>query len=353
MSLADTAGGRIDLSYDLLNRVVRETTAQGTIAYTYDGLGRRASMTVNGQAPVTYSYDAASRLTHITQGSQTVVIAYDAAGRRTSLTYPNGTITAYSYDASSRLIGIFHAKGATTMESISYGYDTAGNRTAAVRGSSPATFLPATLQAAYDAANEQVRFNSSTPNMTYDANGNLTSRTDSTGTTTYIWDARNRLLAVDGPNLTASFMYDALNRRIGKTINGVTTQYLYDRKNIVQEIANGAVTASYLCSLSIDEPFIRINAVTNAMEFYHHDALGTTLLLSDETGAVKTTYTYTPFGETTVTGSPSTNPFQYAGRENDGTGLYHYRMRYYSPVMHRFIQEDPIASWAASTCTRT
>ncbi len=342
MAITDSIGGRIDLGYDLLNRVVRETTAQGTIAFTYDAIGRRASMTVNGQTPVTYAYDSASRLTQVAQGNQAVLMAYDAAGRRTSLAYPNGTTATYSYDAASRVTGIFHAKGATTFEAISYSYDAAGNRTAAIRSSNPATSLPLSLQAGYDAANEQVRFNSSTPNMTYDANGNLTSRTDASGTTTYTWDARNRLTKVDGPNLSASFVYDALNRRISKTINGVTTQYLYDRKNVVQEISNGAVTASYLRSLRIDEPFARINAVTNVMEFYHHDALGSTLLLTDHTGATKTTYTYTPFGETTVTGLASTNPYQYAGRENDNIGLYHYRLRYYSPELHRFISEDPL-----------
>ena len=42
-----------------------------------------------------------------------------------------------------------------------------------------------------------------------------------------------------------------------------------------------------------------------------------------------------------VTGT-STNPFQYTGRENDGTGLYYYRARYYSPTLQRFISEDPI-----------
>ena len=30
------------------------------------------------------------------------------------------------------------------------------------------------------------------------------------------------------------------------------------------------------------------------------------------------------------------------GRENDGTGLYYYRARYYSPKMQRFLSEDPI-----------
>ncbi len=30
------------------------------------------------------------------------------------------------------------------------------------------------------------------------------------------------------------------------------------------------------------------------------------------------------------------------GRENDSTGLYFYRARYYSPTLQRFISEDPI-----------
>ena len=34
--------------------------------------------------------------------------------------------------------------------------------------------------------------------------------------------------------------------------------------------------------------------------------------------------------------------FQYTGRENDGTGLYYYRARYYSPELSRFISQDPI-----------
>jgi len=39
---------------------------------------------------------------------------------------------------------------------------------------------------------------------------------------------------------------------------------------------------------------------------------------------------------------PSANPFQYSGRENDGTGLYYYRARYYHPKLMRFVSEDPL-----------
>ena len=65
------------------------------------------------------------------------------------------------------------------------------------------------------------------------------------------------------------------------------------------------------------------------------------MALTDPTGAVQTEYTYEPFGKTTATGASSSNPFQYTGRENDGTGLYYHRMRYYSPQLQRFVSEDP------------
>ena len=72
------------------------------------------------------------------------------------------------------------------------------------------------------------------------------------------------------------------------------------------------------------------------------DALGSVIALTDENGVVKTTYSYDPFGNTTISGEASDNPFQYTGRENDGTGLYYYRFRYYSPELQRFLNEDPI-----------
>ena len=42
------------------------------------------------------------------------------------------------------------------------------------------------------------------------------------------------------------------------------------------------------------------------------------------------------------TGRDGANPFQFTGRENDGTGLYYYRLRYYHPTLNRFISEDPL-----------
>jgi RHS repeat-associated protein len=83
-------------------------------------------------------------------------------------------------------------------------------------------------------------------------------------------------------------------------------------------------------------------AADNTVRYYHTDALGSVIALSDATGAIQTRYTYDPYGNVTVTGAASDNPFQFAGRENDGTGLLFERARYYSFELQRYISEDPI-----------
>ncbi|THJ12981.1 MAG: RHS repeat-associated core domain-containing protein [Nitrospira sp. CG24C] len=170
--------------------------------------------------------------------------------------------------------------------------------------------------------------------MQYDANGNLTND----GTNTYVWDARNRLMTISG-GVTASFVYDPLGRRTNKIVNSVGSQFLYDGNDVAAEIGGGAVGANYLRSLSIDEPFIRQSSAGN--EHYHTDALGSSLLLSSAQGASATTYTYEPFGKSTMTGT-SSNALQYTGREKDSPEISYYRARYYSPTRQRFMSEDPL-----------
>jgi RHS repeat-associated protein len=155
-----------------------------------------------------------------------------------------------------------------------------------------------------------------------------------------MWDSRNRLTSIIAPGFSAGFAYDALGRRTGKTVQGVTTNYLYDGLNPVQEKAGASVTANILPGLGIDEYFTRTDSTGTRTVL--PDALGSTLALTDSTGTLTTQYTYEPFGNTTPLGATSTNSFQYTARENDGTGLYYYRARYYSPRLQRFISEDPI-----------
>ncbi len=270
---------------------------------------------------------------------------YDSANRRTCLTLPNGVLASYSYDKDSRVTSLVYGTGGScssppnNLGSLTYSYDADGRRTATA-GSLATVTLPANVTGttSYNADNEQSTFNGTS--LSYDANGNLTSA----GIDTYTWDARNHLTAISG-NGTATFTYDGFGRRASKTITGSTTQFLYDGLNPVQELnGSNGIAANLLTGLGIDEYFTRIDNSNNLSTFLA-DALGSTIAVVTTNNGQNpnaTVYQYEPFGGTTTGGSANGNPYQFTGRENDGTGLYFYRARYYRPTFQRFIAQDPI-----------
>jgi RHS repeat-associated protein len=246
---------------------------------------------------------------------------------------PNGVVTEYSYDDASRLVGLTYRKGANVLGNLTYEYDAAGRRTR-IGGSLGSTGLPQALTAtSYNAANHQTGFGGQS--LSYDDNGNLTGD----GTTTYTWNARNQLVSISRTGLTASFQYDAVGRRKSKTINGNTVSFLYDGPNIVQEQVGGAASGNTLTA-GVDQFFSRTDSSGTVTPLT--DALRSTIALADSSGTIQTQYSYEPFGNTTTSGTASSNAQKYTGREDDGTALFYYRARYYSPSLHRFVSEDPI-----------
>jgi RHS repeat-associated protein len=330
---ADSIAGTASLNYDGLDDLNYESTPQGTINYTFDAARRRTSMTVTGQTIIKYGYDAASHLQQISQGSAALALTYDTVGRRSSLVLPNGITVGYSYDADSNMTGITYSNGATTLGNLNYSYDALDRRTQA-GGSFARVNLPAALtSASYNAANQITTWGSTS--IAYDLNGNL----QSDGTNAYTWDLRNQLSAISGGS-TASFQYDGLYRRIAKTINATATAFLYDGWNITQELSGTTPTANLVTGTRLDQVFARTDS--GGTKYFLEDALGSTLALTSTSAGILTQYTYEPFGAATASGGSSTNSFQFTGRENDGTGLYFYRSRYYKPGFERFASEDPI-----------
>ncbi|HEX4965046.1 MAG TPA: RHS repeat-associated core domain-containing protein [Thermoanaerobaculia bacterium] len=279
------------------------------------------------------AYDDANHLTGITQGTAGVGFVYDAEGRRTALNLPGGISAAYTYDAAGQLTGIAYTRAGVTIGDLAYQYDAAGRRIRESGIFAQRSMPGAVASAAYNAANQLTSWGGAT--LAYDLNGTLTSD----GSRTYTWDSRNRLTAIAGA-ASASFGYDAFGRRSSATVSGVATSYLYDGGNVSRELTGASVKATILGGLGLDEIFQRTDAA--GARTFLTDPLGSALALADNTGAVRTSYLYTPYGAATASGDTSSNPFQYTSRENDGTGLYFYRARYYSPVFSRFISEDPI-----------
>lgn len=332
----DSTSGTLLNRFDMLDRLVAQTTDLGVLTYGYDAAGRRITMTAPAQPPVAYGYDAASHLTSITQANQLVQLQHDPAGRRTRLTLPNGVSTDYEYDAASRLTALRYRSATGPLGDLTYDYDSAGNRTT-VAGSFARTLLPPPVTTAtYDPANRQLKFGDLT--MTYDRNGNLTSLVGPNDQSSFAWDSRNRLRELN-PLMVAGegILYDPLGRRIVKTTNvGTTSRYVYDGLDVVEEQSDIS-SITYLRSLQMDELLVRAGT-----DFYLSDALGSAIAIVGNGGTVTTSYSYSPFGLTSVAGLSPTNPFAHTGRDMTASGLYDHRARYYDPAMQRFISEDPL-----------
>ena len=259
----------------------------------------------------------------------------DNAGNRTAKTDQRAAVTSnYGYDAIYELTGV--TQGANTTES--YTYDPVGNRLSSL-GVSPYSV---------NVSNELT----STPSTsyTYDNNGNMLTKIDTTGTTTYAWDFENRLTSVTLPGTggTVSFKYDPFGRRIQKSFTTganppttTTTTYVYDADNLIEQVdLNGAVLARYAEGLNIDEPLAMLRG--GATSYYHADGLDSVTSLSNVAGALAQTYAYDSFGKQTSSSGSLTNPFQYTAREFDAeTNLQFSRARYYDPATGRFLSEDP------------
>jgi YD repeat-containing protein len=156
---------------------------------SYDALSRRTQMTRPNNVTTNYAYDNRSRLTsvlHQLAGSTIDGATYtvDNARNRTAKTDQRTAVaTSYGYDNIYQLLSA--TQGATTTES--YSYDPVGNRTASLGVASYTT----------NSSNEMTA--NSNASYTYDLNGNETSKTDTSGTTSYTWDFENRLTQVTLP----------------------------------------------------------------------------------------------------------------------------------------------------------
>jgi RHS repeat-associated protein len=375
--------------YDAADRIaqVDTTTAAGShrLQYEYDSLDRVTKRTLTGSGIVgaeetTYEWDLAGRvLSHTTLiGGQPhrTAYEYDVAGRLAARKVQAGAtvdlITQRNgYDSAERLAQIRYIKAEGTasellIEQIDYGYDANGRRTSKTTLNDHGVGAGETpMSATYDAANRMtsvtLSLGSATPTyvLSYDSNDNLTTKqntTDSADTTTYTWDANDRLMAINRQDLNAHFTYDAFGRRLQATITKAgqppsTVQYLYEGSQALGEIREGRLSQRLLTGLTLDETIARIAIDGNGRKdgaksrIYLTDALKSVIAqLSDDSSAnIANSYGYSPYGESQSIGPDGTNnPIQYTSRENDGTGLYFYRARYYDSVLKRFISSDPI-----------
>ncbi len=113
------------------------------------------------------------------------------------------------------------------------------------------------------------------------------------------------------------------------------TGYLLDGGNVVAELEEDALSASYLRGANL------ISRTTSATEYYTFNAHGDVVGLVNVSGTQTKTYDYDAFGNEKDRVGSDPNPFRYCGEYFDvESGCYYLRARYYDPSVGRFTQED-------------
>ncbi len=386
-SLRRRNGQTITQSWDNLNRLTARSypNTADNVQFGYDLRGLRTSAQfANGTHAISYTWDNAGRLASTTAGGKTLSHQYDAAGNRVRTTWPDAFYTTTSYDAANRPSAI-QENGSVNL--ASYAYDDLGRRTTVTLGNGT------TVQRAYDrqgalatlknflaSPSQEVQYTytrnqlrelksvawtnnlyqwsgaspgtkSYTSNglnqytaaggatQNYDANGNLTGD----GTWSYGYDLDNRLKTASKTGTAASLAYDAEGRLRQTVIGASTTNLLYDATNLIAEYdaAGSTVQRRYVHGPGTDEPIVWYEGSgTTAKNWFYADHLGSIVATANATGASTGIYSYGPYGEPNTTTGPR---FRYTGQQLIGElGLYHYKARFYSPSLGRFLQTDPI-----------
>jgi RHS repeat-associated protein len=195
----------------------------------------------------------------------------------------------------------------------------------------------------------------------YDRNGNMTSipKPAPPSTTSFpaVFDAWNRLAALTG---TATYGYDGFHRRVSMVPASGSTRWFVNSKDwqVLEEYLGTSVDRRYVWGIRyIDDLVLRdwSNAGTlNVRHFALQDANWNVVAICNPSGTVQERYAYTAYGVCeflnasfgSLSGSAYDWTVLYTGRVLDlESGLYHYRMRYYHPLLGVFVTRDPIGAF--------
>ncbi|MEK9132088.1 MAG: RHS repeat-associated core domain-containing protein, partial [Patescibacteria group bacterium] len=364
-SLTDAAGIVINYNYNsrgLLESVTRGATTLAS--YTYNSLGKPATLTYGNGTKTTYDYDSLNRPQDfaITDPANAQLFkqaySYDEESNRTQLIENDTRTINYTYDNLEQLTGVKYAELGGATDTLTYTYDKWGNRLTARSpfGNTNYSYAADSNELANYTANGRL-----IAAATYNSNGGLTQETVTRGgkqirTTTYNWDSQKRLAGITYArnnwfaflpalaNNTLNFSYDYAGNRIKKTANGESTYYLNDGLTVLNEISgDGTISKSIIKGL---EQIAEISA-DGTTTYTHQDILSSTVLLTNQAGAVVAEYEYDVFGDVIGkdegTATSEKTSYLFTGQEFDPeSDLFYYNARYYNPALGRFISRDVV-----------
>lgn len=233
-------------AYDTLGNLVSATNPLGqqTTWSNYNGLGLPGRMIDANGIVTDYAYDTKGNLLAATQylpsGARTTTYAYNHNRQVTDIAYASGRMDRLRYNAAFKVEQVGNALNEFVRRDFDVGTNTAvirSNRhTPSLNGATPVAVAAGEFRTTtrFDSLRRPwVQFGNSGQQATfgYDNNGNLKTRTDAVGRTTYFdYDAQNRLIRRTAPDGGVTvFSYDAAgNLAFVQDPRGLRTTFTYN-----------------------------------------------------------------------------------------------------------------------------
>jgi RHS repeat-associated protein len=356
-----------------LATVIERDHPQDGVNLTYIG-----TLTLAGTVPAGDIYGGLDRFgrvidqkwtTGVDGGTGTVkdeyVYTYDRDGNVTSKlnwavlppVNPYQLAETYSYDGLNRLTSVTRGSvNATTSQMFSL--DAVGNITSV-------TDNAITMYRTVNSLNQLVATGTDSQNqaaISYDANGNMIA--DDQGRS-YIYDAWNRLIAVDNADTTllVAYTYDGFGRRTQEiTVDSglvlhSTDLYFSAAWQVLEERQDGQTAQrNYYSPVYVNAIIARdddtdANGVPDRRLYVTQDANFNSMTVLDSSGNIQEHFVYDAYGKKTTTSdqwvaqSSDTlnfrNTFQ-GGREDLRTGLINFQRRDYNPRTYTWNTADPL-----------
>ena len=326
--------------------MMRSTGARAT-GNLYDGDGNRIRVIHPDNSFFTYDLDGFGRPIRIREGVGELLarFSYDSAGRPATRTWP--TTTSWNYDPAGRLQSLSHdLEGTSRDQTESFAYNNALQIVGRTTTNDAYAWSDSNTYVRSYAANGQNQYTATlidnTPGSTfaYDLNGNL----ENDGLTAFVYDIENRLVGASGAK-AATLEYDPLGRLFRVTGSGSGPRLLvYDGDALIAEYDSaGNMPHRYLHgnAQGVDDPILWYD--NNAWGWRRPllaNHQGSIVQVSDMFGSPVATNSYDPWG---IPGANNAGRFGYTGQAwVPELGLWYYKARFYSPVLGRFMQVDPV-----------
>ncbi|MGC3980766.1 MAG: RHS repeat-associated core domain-containing protein [Steroidobacteraceae bacterium] len=342
--------GSTSYTYDGQGHIIGKTQTIGsqakTVSYGYINGNLTSIQTPSGQT-ISYSY-ANGRISGINVNGATVLntLVYQPFGQTEGWTWGNGSLTVRQYDQDGQ-ITLVDSAGLST-----YTYNPDGTIATRTDDSSTNLGLPTGLTT-FGVSTTSNKLNSATGTLSrtysYDNAGN----TLSDGAKSFTYNDAGRMVSSNFA-LTTTYQYNSLGQRVQKSNSNGTTNFVYDESgHLLGEYSSSGTLIQELVWLN-DIPVATIRTDqggTSVGVFYvHTDHLNSPTKVTRATNnEVIWRWDHDPYGNGTPNEDPDGNGLRlsmnlrYPGQYYDAETSLNYNMaRDYDPATGRYVESDPI-----------